>query len=308
LNYSLLKKLPITQAIADVMPRLTQQAGDTQTASVERMFERPWLEHIPGPMGRMHHPVENMDDYDRDICIQEGIAALMLHLNFTNQQKETLLIRFVQMGIDNFGVIQDGGRENFKQDSGRKFPILFAGLMLNDSDMKNIGEKSGDYAHTAPYGPGNPPLDLIRFEEDGMFYVTQADVDLTHSAQWSPDYRDAQQIPYEVGDIGLPEWGKVRLYDREQINKYWGTTYRGVISPAYGGFVLAVHIMGARDLWNRDSVLDYKDRFMEVETAMREFSRFVKQMWDTYRADYGCVWTRDNQFDIYSNGYNPCNP
>ncbi|MFH1371109.1 MAG: putative Ig domain-containing protein, partial [Planctomycetota bacterium] len=30
---------------------------------------------------------------------------------------------------------------------------------------------------------------------------------------------------------------------------------------------------------------------------------FAEQMWDTYRAGYGCVWTRDNQDDRYSNGH-----
>jgi len=33
---------------------------------------------------------------------------------------------------------------------------------------------------------------------------------------------------------------------------------------------------------------------------------FVEEMWDTYRADYGCVWTRDDPTDIYSNGSNSC--
>ncbi len=305
LNYSLLKKLaPVSDT-----PRLKQQAGDSQADSVERMFERPWLDHISGlgGMGRPAHPLDNMMSYDRDLTSQVGIAALMLHLDFTNQEKETLLIRFVQVGIDNYGVIQDGGRENWLQDTGRKFPILFAGLMLNDNNMKNIGQKSGDYAYTAPYSSGNPPLDIIWFEEDtAPFYVTQADVDLTHSSEWAPDSRDAQQIPYEQGDIGLPEWGKVRVYDRTTINKYWETTYRAVISPAYGGFVLAIHIMGTRELWNHDALFDYKDRFMEVETEIREQSKFVENMWDTYRKDYGCVWKLNNPSDVYSQGSNDC--
>jgi uncharacterized repeat protein (TIGR02543 family) len=251
-----------------------------------------------------------MISYDRDICTQEGIGALMLHLNFKNQRKETLLVRFVQLGIDNYGVIQDGGRENWLQDSGRKFPILFAGLMLNDPDMKSIGEKSGCYAYTAPYGPGNPPPDLIRFEEDEtIFYVSQADVDMTHSPQWRPDHRNsmlvphgAMLIPYGKEDIGLPEWGIVRLYDLTRINKYWEQAYRKVIGQAYGGFVLALHIMGAKDLWNHDALFDYKDRYMKVESERRESSIFVERMWDTYRADFGPVWEMFPALSTTSNG------
>lgn len=297
LDYSLLASL---KPVPDV-PSLT---------TVERYFERVWLDHIPTWLGRNHHPLENMDDYDRDICTQEGIGALMLHLNFENHRKETLLVRFVQLGIDNYGVIQDGGRENWLHDSGRKFPILFAGIMLDDPNMMNIGEKSGDYAHTAPYGPGNPPPDLIRFEEDeATFYVSQADVDMTHSPQWRPDHRstmlvpnEATLIPYETEDIGLPEWGLVRLYDRTAINKCWETTYRQVIGQAYGGFILALHIMGVEDLWNHDALFDYKDRYMRVESDRRETSRFVERMWDAYRADFGLVWTMFPTLNVTSQG------
>jgi hypothetical protein len=207
------------------------------------------------------------------------------------------------VGIDNYGVIQDGGRENWQQDSGRKFPILFAGLMLNDPDMKNIGEKSGDYVHTGSHSPGNPPPDLIRFEEDeGTFYVSQVDVDMTHGREWNPDPRDTLRLPYEKEDIGLPEWGKVRLNDRTRINKYWGTTYRAVISPALGGFVLAMHIMGVKDLWNQDSFFDYMDRYMKVQSGRRQTSRFVESMWDAYRADYGPVWTMSPTLKVAAKG------
>jgi hypothetical protein len=46
LNYSLLENLPITASIRNVMLRLKQQRGDAQADSVERMFERPWIDHI----------------------------------------------------------------------------------------------------------------------------------------------------------------------------------------------------------------------------------------------------------------------
>jgi hypothetical protein len=277
--------------------------GSPGLATVESYFERPWLDHIPGWPGRSHHPADNMPDYDRDVTTRVGLGAIMLHLNFVNQRKETLLVRYTQLGIDLFGIIQDGGNENWLQDTGRKFPVLFAGLVLNDPGMKGIGEKSGDYAHTAPYGPDNPPPDLIRFEEDEMvFYVTQLDVDMTHSPQWKPDRRDAMQLAYEEEDIGLPEWGKVRLYDRTTINKYWKTSYRQVIGQAYGGFVLAMHIMGAKDLWNNDVLFDYTDRYMRVETDWRQTSRFVENMWDTYRKDYGPVWTISPTLNIKAVG------
>jgi len=286
-----------------VLASLKPVPGVPSLASVERYFERVWLDHIPWWQGRTHHPLDNMEDYDRDICTQEGIGALTLHLNLTNQQKRTLFVRFVQVGLDNYGVIQDGGTDNWRQDSGRKFPILLAGLALNDPDMKNIGNKSGDYAHTAPYGPGNPPPDVILFEEDETtFYVSRIDVEMSHSPQWKPDNRAALLLPYDELDLGLPEWGLVRLYDRTAINKSWGASYRQVIGQSYGGLVLAVHIMGAKDLWNHDAFFDYYDRYMQVETGLRQTSRFVEDMWDSYRADCGPEWTMSPTLNITASG------
>jgi len=311
LNYSLLKKLaPVANT-----PRLKQRAGDAQADSVERMFERPWLDHIPlySGLGRSHHPKDNMIDYGREMSTQVGIASLMLNLNFSNQEKEALLIRFVQLGIDYYGVIQEGGRENWMgaggQTSGHKFPILFAGLMLNDGNMRNIGSVSGDYLYSGNYGSGNEPPNYIYFgEDDQTFYVAQEDVDATHSTSWNPDSRDTEKIRYESEDIGLPEWGIIHANGPERSNKFWATAYRQVTGPGWGGWILAVHIMGVKDLWNHDALFDYQDRYMYVAQSQgwRTTNYFSENMWDTYRDDYGCVWTLYNPDDIYSQGSNGC--
>ena len=283
LNYSLL---------ADLKP----VPGVPGLSTVERYFERPWLDHVPLWMAVSHHPVDNMPAYGREMATQIGIGAIMLHLNFANAQKETLLIRYVQLGIDLYGVVRDGGRKNWTgmggHASGRKWPILFAGLVLDDPNMKSVAAKSGDYLYSDGYGPGNEPPDYIHFgEDDQTFYVTQADVDATHTPQWNPDSRDVQKIPYEVEDIGLPEWGIVHATDPHRSNKLWETAYRQVSSPGWGGFVLAAHIMGANDVWNHDALFDYTDRYMKVAADWRQTSKFVADMWDAYRGDYGPVWT-----------------
>ncbi|MEA3226069.1 MAG: hypothetical protein U9Q07_08970 [Planctomycetota bacterium] len=87
LDYSLLANL---KPVPD-RPSLT---------SVERYFKRPWIDHVPNWRSGYIHPKENMPLYGREMTTEVGIGALMLHLNFTNQRKETLLIRFVQLGID----------------------------------------------------------------------------------------------------------------------------------------------------------------------------------------------------------------
>lgn len=270
--------------------------GAPSLATVERYFERMWLDHVPLWMGRSLHPADNMPDYAREMATQVGIGAVMLHLDFSNEEKERLLVSYVQLGIDFYGITQDGGESNWTgmggHANGRKYPILFAGLVLGDDDMTNIGSISGDYLYSDGYGPGNAPPDYVHFgEDDQTFYVAQEDVDATHSPEWNPDRRDVQRIPYELDDIGLPEWGIVHTLVPEQSNKYWKTKYRSVSSPCWGGIVLGVYIMGARDLWNHDALFDYKDRYMQATPDWRQTSKFIERMWDTYRADYSPVWT-----------------
>jgi hypothetical protein len=122
-----------------LLASLRPVSGMPELSEVERYFERPWLDHVPGWMGRFHHPVENLPDYGREMATQIGTGALMLHLDFSIQQKRDLMVRFVQLGIDLYGVIQDGGTENWVNNgghaNGRKWPILFAGLVLGDPNM-----------------------------------------------------------------------------------------------------------------------------------------------------------------------------
>lgn len=294
--------------------------GSPSLRTVERYFERPWLGHIPGWVGYYQHPLDNMPWYGREMGTQVGEGALMLHLNFQTSQKETLLIRYVQLGIDLYGILQDGGSSNWVNNggiaSGRKWPILFAGLVLNDPNMTSIGQRSGDYLYSGGHGPGNEPADYIHFgEDDQTFYVAQADVDITHSAQWKPDPRDTQRIPYNCEDIGLVEWGIRHATAPEDSNKYWDTAYRlGTTANSWAGFVLAVHIMqecaSAKALWNHDALFDYMDRYMQAQRAVvgtdidsqRQWSDFLGTMWDTYRAQYGSVWTMSPSLNIKAVG------
>ena len=141
LNRSLLESLPRVGSA----PRIRD---------VEQNFERVWLDHTPGWSGSYTRPENNMPNYGREIADQVGEAALMLHTDLSLQEKELLLIRFVQLGIDNYGVLLDGGHNNWYGAggwaSGRKWPVIFAGLMLGDSGMTSMpkgwafGEDSQD--------------------------------------------------------------------------------------------------------------------------------------------------------------------
>jgi hypothetical protein len=313
-------------------PRIKQQTGDTQSDSVERMFERPWIEHRGGWGGEQVHPTDNMPNYGREVSDQIGTGALALQLDYSsksdfssygsnNAYKKTLMIRFTQVGIDLYGIIANGGANNWGADGGhdigRKWPILFAGIVLNDNNMKTIGTTT---AFPSTYGV-HPAFG----EDQQTFYVSQSDVNITNTFKGDSyhrcdlyghyDIECKKQQDYLLSDIGLPEWGITHLADPVLDDKNWVSDtksgYRQCCTAiSWAGWVLATHIMSAKNLWNHDALFDYQDRYMEVEKILNDGSRswntFTEEMWDKYRTQYGCVWTPTNPNDPYSNGSNSC--
>jgi hypothetical protein len=320
LNYSLLGNL----TPPPVYPQVT---------ILENAFARPWLDHFNGYMGGFVHPSENMPQYGQDMSNLMGEVALALHLDFSklpgSPSKEKTLIGLVQWGIDLKAIVDNGGfwECNGGHASGRKWPILFAGLMLNDTGMKNIGQKSGDYLYSGSYGAGNEPPDYVYFgEDDQTFYVKDADIYPTpyerHEKSGFVWYghgnpgKKKDYLEYESKHKGLPEWGIRHATDPNRDGLDWGNaSYRTCCTGgAWGGFVLAAHIMNATSLWNHDALFDYVDRYIEIETKEKGLTSaqdrlFVVYTWNTYRKQYGGVWKRSDPNDLYSTGtrdYSSC--
>jgi len=180
INYNLLAKLTTVPG----QPTLhadTYADPTNQTETVERMFERVWLEHRASYGSRGMRPLYNQTDYGADLANQVGIGAMMLQLDLPDETKAKLAISYIQLGIDLYSIVAAGGINLWKADGGHnagmKMPIIMAGVLLNDSNMKAIGEKSGDYLYSGEYGAGNAPPDYIYFQEDDQtFYVEAADV------------------------------------------------------------------------------------------------------------------------------------
>lgn len=239
---------------------------------VESWFERPWIDHVPIWAGNYIHPKENMPNYGRDICDRVSVAALMLHIDAPDSRKETLLIRFVQLGIDLWGIGQDGGywEPAAGHMSGRKWPILFAGLMLDDAGMSGVGFGSG-----------------IQFGEDGQtFYVRETP---PGSGVYNNGYGG-----YGPQHLGMPEWGTAHSRQPWWDDADWfGDAYRLCCTTnAWWGQLLAAYIMGAKPLWNHDSLFDYQDRYLAVNRQLGildwrlSWRDFYLDMWDTYRSNY----------------------
>lgn len=286
--------------------KLAQTASTPDPVTYAEKFQKTWLMHSPFWTSRYMHPSDNIPDnyyYTESL----SVAALLLHVNFTNQQKEKLLINFIQHGIDLYGAVKARG---FGWTSaagvgyGRKWPILFAGIMLNAQDMKNIGSVSGDYLNAVEgYGPGKNPPNYIRFAEDSLvFYVAQADVDRTASASWMPDARAGVAYPYTTAMIGMPEWGHRYSDNPYQVDSAWYAIYRSIGSGTRNivGATLSAYIMGAKNLWNCKAHFDYVDRYVAISKGLPDPfgykvmgekvggspSGFTGEMWTAYRKLY----------------------
>ncbi len=88
------------------------------------------------------------------------MATLLLMLDYSGGEKEPLLDNVVQYGIDLWGIARAGyyGWQAFGgHGTGRKWPIVFAGIMLGDPAMETPDRTypaSGSAGHAAMYDNG----------------------------------------------------------------------------------------------------------------------------------------------------------
>ena len=66
-------------------------------------MQRIWLDHLYEWPNRLMHPLENVPDYGREITNIVSTVSLLLCLDDPKRERETLLLRFVQRGMDYYG-------------------------------------------------------------------------------------------------------------------------------------------------------------------------------------------------------------
>ena len=246
-------------------------------------IERPWIDFINYWMARYIHPANNMPNYGREMVSRVGVVAAMMHLNISAGTKQTLAYQMIQLGIDLYGVTQigvgwtaDGGHS-----SGRKYPIVFAGVALGIPSMQNIGS-------SVPFG-----------EDEQTFYVTQTEVDFCATGAWAPDTRNGPASPYTTAMIDMPEWGIRHGNTPSFDNANWTANYRQCCTAtAWGAMTTALILGEMQDAWNHPAFFDYVERFMAItdgnsdpfgyvvpdeESGWRSIvTQFDADMYDTY--------------------------
>lgn len=260
----------------NVLPGIAAVGSTPDLNATAAQFQRVWLDHCPGWGSRFMHPVENMPDYGRDFTSLIGTGLLLAQLDFTNAQKRDLVVRLVQIGIDHFGNVQNGcfwpGEGG--HGSGRKFPILFAGRLLHDAAMQNLGATHP----SVYYGPGNGQ-NQAHFGEDCQTFRV---------AETSPGVYDWGYGNYNASYVGMAEWGNSHAtYPSNDHSDWMQDPYRRCCTGnAWVAQTLCARLMGLTTAWAHDEYFEYMDRFMQTETAgtwTRSWEPWQEQMWDHYR-------------------------
>jgi hypothetical protein len=225
------------------------------TAGYERYLQRIWLDHMRQWVNRQMHPLENMPDYGREITNIVSDVGLLVLLEDPRNERENLLRQFVQLGIDYYGVTQSDNNlwiGNGGHNSGRKWPILFAGLMLGHEGMMNV---------------------RATFQEDQQTYYGKGFNG--QKALWTIAPNNPNRRHEEVDPATWETFG-----DDRGNNGKKAEAYRRLNGPTWVGEALAARLTGMTDNWNHPAFFDYVDRWWREEGKA---DSFVSAMWKIYR-------------------------
>ena len=272
----------------DLLPNLPALDTSPDWETMTRIFERPWIDHVASWTSMYMLPGLNGPQYGREFSRMSSIAALMLLQDTPQKIKEPLMIGYLQLGIDLAGLAQNG-RQWFSDGGhwqGRKWPILFASLMLDEPALRNFPAMDltqHPYSNVTVLSSTAVPIPVTLFQEDMDFYYGQGGDG--QSSLWQIVYHTYPRPPHQ-------ETPHDQLAGAQQLLESYYVNNVGALS----GAALAAQLMGARKIWNHDSFFDHLDYWMLdadwrgrpswMPTDLEKvWDGFVEDMWDAYRDD-----------------------
>jgi hypothetical protein len=239
-----------------LLPRLAPVQHVPPWAEFEGYLRRPWVDSV---FFNFDVPAEYMASYGRENGYLMSFAGLLLTLDATPEEKEPLLVYLTQYGIDLYGLLEQGhsGWQGFGgHGSGRKFPIVLAGLMLDQEGMK------------APPGQFGEDMQTI--------WVSETPPAGTYTNSW---HLKPETVVY-AGHVGTngesvsAGWGPYEHLAPAAWKNTLGESYRRCCtSVSWVGEALAARLIpGMQTAWNHPQFFGYVDRWMFTPDDPRDLA------------------------------------
>ena len=253
----------------DLLTKLPRVAGMPETLDVyARKFQRPWIDLADFGFAA---PKENLPHYGQQMAEQVGEGSLLLLMDYTPEQKETTLVHFVQIGIDLHGVARAGfvWVAHGGLYSGRKWPIVLGGILLDDPDMQSPQKKLPKLIFHEDQQTAFGPV-TYRGKTFEKAWGGSKVIFLGHSPYLIKDTEKAETRHWDDG------WGLIEVYppsewpskNREKGSLPASEGYRrSNTSGAWIPEALAARILHAEKIWDHDAFFAYVDRWMTEDDA-----------------------------------------
>ena len=248
----------LSQVKREKLPKLAPPPGKPNAEEYgAKYFAGPWLDQLQSIGGLYQNvkPADFVPAYSRDSAQVISTASLLLLVDNGKEDIGPLLVGMVQQGIDYYYLTlqkNDLWRGGSGQGNGRKWPIIFAGIMLDHEGMQHVKGFFGEDDQTYYYDdPGLPETDPYGHPERGVKGWTGAEV------LWARFY----DHHYDHEFLPPTKWNELGQTGNQ--DGCGGEGYRiCCTSRAWVGQALAARLLGAVDMWNHDPFFDYVDRWM----------------------------------------------
>ena len=260
-------------------------------AQYEALYRQPWIDTNAFLFDA---PADYMPSYGQHIAFADSYAGLLLMLNFPAAQKVNLTNYLAQYGIDLYGCVQAGyGWPAFGgHRSGRKFPIILAGILLNDSGMKNVSTTYPD-----KFGEDMQTLYVNQLPPAGTYQQAWQGATVIYGGHYGVYAADSTPVsaglygPYE--QLQPANW-PLLTPPGEQL----GEAYRRCCtSVSWVGEALAAYLVNGKSTWNYPAFFDYVYRWM-----MENDTQAVAEILAQSGYDYSASWERQGQTQYWLDG------
>ena len=237
----------------------------------EDHYIRVWLDLV---FFSFDAPKDYQPQYGHELGRAAVLASLILMTDLPPQRKEKLLIGYVQNGIDLWGIVRAGFHgwpAHGGHGTGRKWPIVFAGIMLGDDEMATP----------------NKTYPAIQFGEDMQTLFKRS---------WTGAgvvYAGHQGVDKNGNDINTkqPGWGQYEHLQPKDWASSMNESYRRAsTSHGWVGEALAARLMHAEKYWDHDAFFSYVDRWMTEDDT--EALKIIKQQ---ANLDFSADWARQRE-------------